>query len=252
MPESVWMALTGHDIHFRFWMATQMREETQLQCGKSKSISVLIVDEHPVIRWGLNHLLEAKSDFHVLGETASISEAIDQAYALRPDVTIMDICMGNGKAFAAVEQLCMEGITRILAFTERETWDCVETFLATGGTGYISKRCPPDELLLALVAVSEGRPWISPSLRRVADATGDKHGSASQDLSPREREIATLVARGLTSRQIATQLCVSLKTVETHRYRIFKELQISSRAELVNYVIENGLLSGLASHALIR
>ncbi|MHB9037982.1 MAG: response regulator [Armatimonadota bacterium] len=207
------------------------------------SISVMVVDEHPVTRWGLQHFLESQANIHVVGEAASIREALGQVYSLKPQVIIIDAWIPGEDGIAATRELANYGNTRILAFSSRETWDCVESFLGAGGLGFVTKRCPPDELISAVRAVACGRQWISPCLRNVAASSHDK--TSAKRLSAREQDVACLVARGLTSRQIADQLCISLKTVETHRYRIFKHLKISTRAELVNHVIESGLLGSM-------
>ncbi|MCE5314686.1 MAG: response regulator transcription factor [Armatimonadota bacterium] len=203
------------------------------------TISVLIVDEQPVIRWGLQHFLENQANIKVLGEAASISEAFDKVYALKPQVVIIDAWIPGEDGIAATHEFARNTNSRILAFSSRETWDCVESFLNAGGIGFVTKRCPPDEIISAIRAVAVGQRWISPILRKICSRT---HRNSKLGLSPREQEVASLVAHGLTSRQIADQLCVSLKTIETHRYRIFKQLKITTRSELVNYAIENGLL----------
>lgn len=211
------------------------------------SIGVLIVEEHPVTRWGLRHFLETRTDIEVIGEASCLTEAFDQIQLHGPDVIIMDIVFPDGDGLAAVEEITLDRSRRVLAFSAHDSWDRVQKFIKAGGLGFVTKRCPPDELLCAIEAVSRGRQWISPSVRKVSGNSNRKCGEDGNALSPRETEVAALVARGLTSRQIADQLCVSLKTIETHRYRIFKELQIKSRAQLVNYAIRHGLLGNYAS-----
>lgn len=211
---------------------------------QSSPISVLIVDEHPVTRWGLSRFLETYKNLSIVGEASSIEEMFEQVRLHNPDIVLMDTLIPGGDAIQATRDLIASGSKRVLAFTARDSWEHVERFLDAGGLGFVPKRCPPDELLQALSAVADHRQWISPSMRHKAGTLRRDAGSSRPVLSPREQEVAVLVARGLTSRQIADQLCVSLKTVETHRYRIFKDLGIENRAELVNYVIENGLLHG--------
>lgn len=207
---------------------------------------VLIVDEHPVTRWGLTHFLETRRNLNVVGEAGSAVEARRQIRLLEPDVVIMDIVLPDADGISFVREIAIAGRRKVLAFSAADTWDRVDKFIQSGGLGFVTKRCAPDELILALEAVCNNRRWISPSLRSAT--TGAQSSSKRRDLalSPREQEVAALVARGLTSRQIADQLCVSLKTIETHRYRIFRELQITSRAQLVSYALQNGLLRDFA------
>lgn len=206
----------------------------------------MIVDAHPVTRWGLTHFLETIRNISVVGEAGSAAEATRQIRLLNPSVIIMDILLPDADGISFVRDVVASGPRRILAFSAADTWDRVESFTRAGGLGFVTKKCPPEELILALEAVCQNRRWISPSLRSTTITSGIETNKANA-LSPREREVAALVARGLTSRQIADQLCVSLKTIETHRYRIFRELRISNRAQLVSYAIQNGLLGSYAS-----
>ena len=210
-------------------------------------VRLLIVEEHPVTRWGLQHFLGIRKDIEIVGEASCLTEAFDQIQRHNPDLIIMDIVFRDGDGIAAVREITRESSRRVLAFSAHDTWDCVQKFIKAGGLGFVTKRCPPDELLCAIEAVSRGRQWTSPSVRKLAPTSARNKGESHSQLSPRELEVTALVARGLTSRQIAEQLCVSLKTIETHRYRIFKGLQIKSRAQLVNYAITHGLLGNYGS-----
>jgi len=207
---------------------------------KVRTTGVLIADEHPVIRWGLRHFLETQRDLRVLGEADTLAETLELANRFAPDVIIMDLLLPDNDTAQATRRAVHESGARVLAFSARDTWDCVEKFMGQGGAGFVTKRCSPEELVAAVRAVAAGRQWISPDIRKSSAPSGQTKSAVV--LSPRECEVAALVARGFTSRQIADQLCLSLKTVETHRYRIFKELHIKSRAELVSYVMEHDLL----------
>ena len=202
-----------------------------------QSIKVLIVDEQPIVRWGLHHFLETQR-IQVVGEAESLAEALDQLQNIEADVIILDTTLPDADIISATRELTRDKPRRILAFSSKESWDFVEKFVNAGGMGFVTKRCPPDELISAIKAVADDQQWISPSMRKVASG---KSGENPLNLSPREREVVALITRGFSSRQIADQLCVSIKTIETHRYRIFKNLNIKNRAELVNFAIENGL-----------
>ena len=214
----------------------------------ARKISVLIVEEHPVTRWGLRHFLQTRNNITVVGETSTATEARVAISKLKPDVVILDIILSDGDGIELTKEI-VDGGRRVMAFSGADTWDRVEKFLQAGGLCFVTKRCPPEELIQALDAVVQNHKWISPSLRNVIShsAANTNHIKNEHPLSHREREVVALVARGLTSRQIADQLCVSVKTVETHRYRIFKELQIKNRAQLVSYAIQNGMISNYNS-----
>ena len=209
-----------------------------------QTITVLIVDEQPIVRWGIQHFLQTQQ-IRVIGEAQSLSEALVTLQHLEPDVIILDTILPDADIVTALQKLTTDKPRRILAFSSKDSWDYVEKFINAGGLGFVPKRTEPDELVSAIIAVASNQPWISPSIRKIT--TGKTHVSDIK-LSKREREVVVLIARGLTSRQIADQLCVSLKTVETHRYRIFKHLNIQSRAELVNFAFEHGLLDSPENH----
>lgn len=204
--------------------------------------TVLVVDEHFIVRWGLKHFLESQKGIRVVGEAGALDEAIELANLLKPAVVILDPSLRGSGRDSAVRDLATAAGGGVLAFSSRDSWDAVERFMSAGGAGFLPKRCPPSDLVKAVRAVASGRRYVCPSLRSVRAKEQLQCLGGIRTLSGREREIAVLVARGFTSRQIGDKLCVSLKTVETHRYRIFKDLGIGSRAELVNYVLEHGLL----------
>lgn len=205
----------------------------------NQTITVLIVDEQPIVRWGLRHFLETQQ-IRIVSDVESLSEALDKLQEDEPDVIILDTSLPDTDTISATKELTKDKPRRILAFSSKESWEYVEKFINAGGLGFVSKRCPPDELITAIRAVANNQPWISPAMRKIASGNKNK---TELNLSPREREVVALIAHGYTSRQIADQLCVSIKTIETHRYRIFKHLNIKSRAELVNFAIQNGLLN---------
>lgn len=210
---------------------------------RSESVSprrVLIFDAQPVIRWGLKHFLMSQNGIQVVGEAGTFAEAMEAATASRPDVIIMDLCMPERDGLAAAREFSRVSGACILAFSTSDCWDLVDRFMRAGGAGFVPKRCDPEQLVAAIRVVANGQHYISPSLREGAGSSSPAQSKTG--LSARQRDVAVLVARGLTTRQIADQLCLSPKTVETHRYRIFKALGIESRAQLVDYVIEHGLI----------
>lgn len=197
----------------------------------------IVADGHPVTRWALRAFL-TNAGVHVVGEADSIDSALNLAAISRLDVVVTNTVFPDGSARRSIPDLVAGGQYRVVAFTEHDSWENVESFLAAGGTGFVSKRSPLSELLAAIEAATEGRQWVDPTVRSVTRITS---APGVDSLTHRERETVTLIARGLTSRQIADQLCVSLKTVETHRYRIFRKLGVRRVAQLVDYAAKHGL-----------
>jgi len=200
-------------------------------------VRVLIVEGFPIVRWAVRAFLEKQGRVAVVGEAESVSQAVELARSLEPDVILTNTCFPDGLGIDEVAEFVRSGPFRSLAFSEHDTWDCVEAFLEAGGFGFVTKRAPLGEVAEAVSAVAAGRRWISPSIRRVAPVRAK---TRSDQLTRRELETVTLIAHGLTSRQIAAQLCVSLKTVEAHRYRIFRKLGIRRVAQLVDYAARHG------------
>lgn len=205
-------------------------------------IRVLIVDEFPIMRFGLHHFLDQLSGYEVTGEASCVAEALDLAQSTRPNIVLVDISPSKGMGICLATRLANR-TTQVVAFSSDETWNAIREFLDAGGRAVVSRQRVLDELPLAITAAAAGRVWVSPDVRRAPDAAGSEYAGEEATLSRREREIVALVARGLTSNQIAEQLCVSRRTVETHRYWVFKKLGISSRAELVDYALKRNMLT---------
>lgn len=201
--------------------------------------TVLVVDMYPIVRWAIEEFLAGQADFVIVGAAGSIAEATSLVRSLAPDVVITDLLLPDGNVAESMTSFTDNGSTHILAYSEHDSWDHVEAFLNAGGSGFLSKRSPLDELILALRATADGRRWVSPTLRKV-DATHDED-SRHSPLSAREMEIAALVAKGLTSKQIGGQLCLSTRTVDNHRHRIFKKLKIRHCTQLADYAAKQGL-----------
>lgn len=202
-----------------------------------REISVLIVEDHSVVRWAVRSFLEHHG-VKIIGETASAAEAVDLAAREEPDVVLMDLATEDAGAIEATRAINRARSGRVLAFCSHGSPDQIDVFLRAGGSGFISKSSPIEDLLAALNAVADDREWIPADAISQSSLRG-KHKSV---LSDREREVAVLVSKGFPSSQIAARLFVSINTVETHRYRIFKKLDIHSRAELVDYVLKHNLM----------
>ena len=212
-------------------------------------IRLMLVDDHEIMRAGLRMLLGTQPDMEIVSEAGSGAEAIELAQAHKPDVILMDVAMPDMNGMEATRQLrvCCPSVA-VLALTIHEEEDYFFEMLDAGASGYIPKRAAPDDLLHAIRTVHRGEVFLHSSVATVLvrDYLQRGGGAAEADLSgltEREREVLTLIAEGLTNKQIGEQLGISPKTVARHRDNITGKLDLSSRAELTRYAIKNGLIS---------
>lgn len=214
-------------------------------------IRVLIADDHAVLRAGLRMLIGVQTDMEVVGEAADGEEAVRKAAQTRPDVALMDITMpalGGIQAIERIRDTCPQ--TRVLVLTMHDVPAYLRAALAAGASGYVVKRAADAELLSAIRGVYRGRTVLDPTLAAMVvqgalgkrPAPGGQAGGPASVLSPREREVLDLVAQGYTNQQIADRLGISVKTVETYRSRLVEKLGLRSRADLVRYAFDSGLL----------
>lgn len=211
-------------------------------------IRLLVVDDHPVVRAGLRTLLGAQPDMEVVGEAHDGATALERAAQLRPDVVVMDITMEGMGGLAATRELKRQiPETKVLVLTMHENEEYLRQMLEAGATGYVLKQAVDTELAVAIRAVHRGEMFLYSSFTRVllgdlgqGEETEERH---SYDLlSPREQEVLRLVALGYTNQQIADELFLSVKTVETYRARVMEKLSLKSRSALVRYALRHGLL----------
>jgi two-component system response regulator NreC len=209
-------------------------------------IQVLIVDDHAVLRAGLRVLINAQPDMETVGEAVDGLEAVSKARETQPNVILMDLTMpGHGglTAIANLRSVCPDA--RVLVLTMHDHSSYFRSVLAAGAVGYVVKTAADTELLTAIRAVSQGRTFVDLSLSR--DETqgflDSKKSRASMHLlSDREREVLDLVAQGFTNQDVAARLKLSVKSVETYRARLMEKLDLRTRADLVRYALECGLL----------
>jgi len=215
-------------------------------------IRLLVVDDHPVVRAGLRTLLEAQDDMQVVGEAEEGRAAVEQALKLEPDVVIMDITMKGMGGLEATERITSRlPNTKVLVLTMHENEEYLRQMLEAGATGYVLKQAVDTELVVAIHAVQRGEVFLYSSFSRIllgdlaqpdpADPPGS-HLDSYERLSQREREVLRLVALGHTNQEIADQLYLSVKTVETYRARLMDKLNLRSRSALVRYALQRGLL----------
>ena len=219
------------------------------------TIRVLITDDHAILRAGLHTWLDSEPDFQVVGEAADGIEAVRLACELRPDVVLMDISIpGPGGGIGATRQLKeqLPGV-HILILTVHEDEDLLREAVRAGASGYLVKRAVQTELVDAIHSVARGNMYVHPIMTRAlfkgitsvmdGDGAQDGAGSLVEPLTPREIEVARLIAQGYTSREIAKALSISVRTVEFHRANLMSKLGLRSRVELIRYVETHGLLA---------
>ncbi|MFF1869724.1 response regulator [Kitasatospora herbaricolor] len=206
-----------------------------------RTITLLIVDDHPVVRDGLRGMFAAAAGFQVLGEAADGVEAVLLAGQLDPDVILMDLRMPGGSGVQAIAELTRRGArAKVLVLTTYDTDSDTLPAIEAGATGYLLKDAPRDELFGAVRAAAEGRTVLSPA---VASRLVSRVRSTGNDaLSGREREVLRLVAKGTSNRAIAGVLFISEATVKTHLTHIYGKLGVGDRAAAVAVGYDRGIL----------
>lgn len=211
-------------------------------------IQVLIADDHVVLREGICFLLEAESEVEVVGQANDGAEAWEKAMLLRPDVILMDITMPGMSGLEATHRLRSAlPETRILVLTMHEGEEFFFRMLQAGASGYVLKGASYSELLNAIQSVHRGGVYLYPTMaeKLLVDYLNrpSSEQSSYSDLTPREREILTLIAEGLTQREIASKLSISVNTVQTHRQNLMDKLDLHNKTELIKYAIRKGLIT---------
>jgi NarL family two-component system response regulator LiaR len=210
-------------------------------------VRILIADDHAVVREGTRRILEQEKDLEVVAEAVDGVEAVKLATELRPDVAIIDISMPNLDGIGAtrkIKELCPEVNILILSVYDDDQF--VFSLLEAGAAGYLLKNVRSHELVDAVRAVSAGESVLHPSVARkvlnrfVPTPDGLKHRAPFEALSEREKEILKLATGGLSNKEIANRLCISIRTVQGHLTHIFNKLQVSSRTEAVVKGLKEG------------
>ncbi|MFC4472315.1 response regulator [Streptomyces xiangluensis] len=205
------------------------------------AITLLIVDDHPVVRDGLRGMFESAPGFTVLGEASNGVEAVTLAQSLDPDVVLMDLRMPGGNGVEAIADLTRQSArAKILVLTTYDTDSDTIPAIEAGATGYLLKDAPREELFSAVRAAAEGRTVLSPAVAsRLVSAV---RAPANEPLSAREREVLTLVAKGTSNREIARVLFISEATVKTHLTHLYAKLGVKDRAAAVAVGYDRGIL----------
>ncbi len=211
-------------------------------------IKVLIADDHTLVREGIAAMLRFCEDVEVVGEASDGKEAIDKAKELQPDVVLMDIAMpGLGGLEATIELKKMDSKIKIIVLSQYDDKEYVSRFLKAGVSGYVLKKAVGSDLIAAIKAVTKGESYLYPSIAgSVIDGYLGKDIPEVQDpyekLTGREHQVLKLIAEGQSHKEIANTLGISVKTVIAHQTNISEKLDIHSRAGLIKFAIQKGVI----------
>jgi two-component system, NarL family, response regulator LiaR len=215
---------------------------------QSEKITVLIVDDHQVVRQGLHTFLELNEDVRVVGEAVDGQMAVEMTQQLDPDVVLMDLVMPRLDGIGATRQIKSLGLrSKVIALTSFTEDDKVFPAIQAGASSYLLKDVSPDDLVEAIRAAHRGEARLHPDIARklmeqVAHQAKPARKGPEENLTEREREVIRLVAQGRSNAEIAQELVISDKTVKTHISNILSKLDLQDRTQLAIYAIKNGLV----------
>jgi two-component system NarL family response regulator len=202
----------------------------------------MIVDDHPMVAEGIESILESYDDITVVGTLSNGREAVDQLAALAPDVVLMDLNMPEIGGLTATEMLLeMNPDLRVLILSMHDSPEYISTALSHGAMGYVLKDVPTDEIKTAIEAVMNGAQYLCTGAAGSLSPAGN---DGREPLTSREQTVLLQLAQGKSNKQVALELDISVRTVETHRKNIKRKLGISSTAGLTRYAMEHGVLQG--------
>ena len=208
-------------------------------------VKVVIVDDHVIMRQGLRALLEREPDLEWVGEAGTAEEALRVVDRLQPDVLILDLGMPGIGGMAGLERLRgRHQDLPVLVLSMEDRPEIVRDAFAAGANGYLVKTAADQELVQAIRAILTGATYLQPSMGATL-ARAQRHVGPLDDLSERERQVLSMLALGLTNQEIADELVVSPRTVESHRAHIMTKLRASTRAEMVRVALQAGLLDSV-------
>jgi DNA-binding NarL/FixJ family response regulator len=215
-----------------------------------KKITVILSDDHTVVRQGLRFLLAAESTIEVVGEAENGRQTVQMAKKLLPDVVVMDIAMPLLNGLEATRQIVKEEIpVKVLVLSSYSDDEYVHQLTEAGAAGYLIKQSAANDLIKAIQEVHKGNAFFSPSISkrlldhyREAYLQGKPLHKHAEKLTSREFEVLQLVAEGNVNKQIASELCISIKTVEKHRQQVMNKLNIHDVAGLTRYAIARGII----------
>jgi DNA-binding NarL/FixJ family response regulator len=232
-------------------LAKSYYQKSESSKGLMQKISVLLADDHTVVRQGLRALLSAETDIDIVGEAENGRQAVQQAKKLMPDVAVVDIAMPQLNGLEATRQI-MHAVpsTKVLILSSYSDDEYVQQLTEAGAAGYLIKQTAATDLLKAIREAYRGNAYFSPSIAkrlrdqcREAYVTGGRSSRSRCDhLTTREAEVLQLIAEGRANKQIAADLCISIKTVEKHRQQVMNKLGIHDVAGLTRHAIAKGII----------
>jgi two-component system response regulator NreC len=207
-------------------------------------IRILLADDHAMVRQGFRLILSSQPDMEIIGEVGNGREALEAVENLHPDVVVMDVAMPELNGIEATRRITAAfPRTRILALSMHKDSVYVREILRAGARGYLLKDSIDSDLLAAVRAVAKGEGYLSPAVSDAVLSDYRRHVTAPLDLlTTREREVLQMIAIGKTNKDIATELKLSVYTVDAHRGRIMEKLNLHSAGELVRFAVRNGLI----------
>jgi DNA-binding NarL/FixJ family response regulator len=209
-------------------------------------ISVVVVDDDPLVRTALKTILEVEDDIDVVGEATDGTEAIDVVARLRPEIVLLDVRMPNLDGLGALRRIVADAETRAIMLTTFDLDEYVYAAMRDGASGFLLKDAPPERLAAAIRVVAAGESLLAAAItRRLVErftTTGRDPGNRLAELTPRELEILEQVARGLSNAEIASALVLSEATVKTHVSHMLSKLDLRDRAQAVVVAYETGLV----------
>jgi DNA-binding NarL/FixJ family response regulator len=228
-----------------------MMEQSQsvAEQPQTAQITIVLAEDHSVVRCGLRILLERQQNFRVIGEASDGIEAVRITEKLTPDILILDLSMGGLNGLDVARHLMHRKLkTRIVVLSMHSNEDYIRQAFKSNVSAYVPKECEFSVLASAIVAVAAGKHYLPPSVSDVivnayvAGSSGDA-GDSYDTLTGREREVLQLIADGLTNAEVSKRLFISCRTVESHRASLKKKLKLKNEAEIVRYAVEKGLLT---------
>jgi two-component system, NarL family, response regulator NreC len=207
-------------------------------------LTIVVADDHAVVRTGIRLVLEAEEGWHVVAEAGTTPEATARTRAHAPDVLVLDLGMPGGSGLDVIGQVRAESPrTRVVVLTMQDDPEYARRALGSGASAYVLKESADDELVGAVRAALAGRMYLAPRIGAALAAAPEAPPDRPDSLSGREAEVLRLIALGHTNAEIARRLHLSVRTIETHRGHIQQKTRRSTRAELVAYALEHGFLT---------
>lgn len=223
-------------------MGSEERRGAAVDAAQHDVITIVLADDHAVVRSGLKMLLDSEPDFEVVAEAGDLESAQRYVRGHHPKVLVLDLNMPGGSSLEAIPSIREQAPgTQIVVLTMQQEPAFARRALGAGAIGYVLKEAADDELVEAVRRASTGESYLNPRLG--ARLASEPPPGPPDDLSEREVDVLRLIALGHTNAEIAEQLYLSVRTVETHRAHIQQKLSLSSRAELVGYALKRGLIS---------